>query len=60
MIESKKMDLSKVFRPHLEQSCDERSSIKEQLMAKKLNEIENRDKGFLLDKKYALSLDELI
>jgi len=60
MIESKKMDLSKVFRPHFEQSADERSNIKEQLLSQKFNKIDSRAAGFLLDKKYALNLDELI
>lgn len=60
MIQSKKFDLSRVFRPHLEQSCDKTSNIKERLMVQKLNQIESRDVGFLLDKKYALNLDELI
>ncbi len=60
MIESKKMDLSKVFRPHLEQSSDERSNIKEHLLAHKFSKIESRAAGFLLDKKYALNLDEVI
>jgi len=60
MIESKKIDLSKVFRPHLEQSADERSNIKEQLLTQKFSKIESRAAGFLLDKKYALNLDEVI
>ena len=60
MIESKKMDLSKVFRPHLMQSCDERSSIKEHSLNHKVNKIESRAANFLLDKKYSLNLDEVI
>ena len=60
MIESKKMDLSKVFRPHLEQSSDERSYIKEHSLNHKVNRIESRAVNFLLDKKYSLNLDEVI
>lgn len=60
MIESKKIDLSKVFRPHLKQSSDETSKIKEQFMEQKLSRIEQRAVGFLLDKRYVLNLDELI
>lgn len=60
MIESKKMDLSKLLRPHLERSSNERSNIKEHLLAHKFNKIESHAGDFLLDKKYALNLDEVI
>lgn len=54
------MDLSTVCRRHLEYASDERSSIKEQSIEQKLSKIESRSTSFLLDKKYALKLDELI
>lgn len=60
MFKSKKMDLSTVCRRHLEYASDERSSIKEQSIEQKLSKIESRSTSFLLDKKYALKLDELI
>lgn len=60
MLESKKIDLSKVFRPHLEQSRDEISNMREQLMMQKCQQIESRSSTFLIDKKYVLNLDELV
>lgn len=60
MLESKKIDLSKVFRPHLAQSRDEISNMREQLMVKKCQQIESRSSALLIDKKYVVNLDELV
>jgi hypothetical protein len=60
MTESKKLDLSKVFRPHLDQPFDERAVIKERLMEQKLIRMKNQSARFLLDKRYTLKLDELV
>ena len=55
-----RIDLSTVFRRQLDQSSDESVRIKEQYMEQKRSKIESRATSFLLDKKYALKLDELM
>lgn len=58
MIE-KTLDLSTLFRRQLVQTLDEGSMIKERSLEQRIIGV-NREREFLVDRKYALNLDEIV
>ncbi len=59
MLDFKKMDLSAIFRSQLVIASDERSKLKDKKPEQQLHRVD-RTPNFLLDKRYALNLDELV
>ncbi len=59
MLEFKKMDMSTIFRSQLVITSDERSKLKDKKPEQQFHRVD-RAPNFLLDKRYALNLDELV
>lgn len=59
MLEFKKLDLSNVFRSQTIFTSDERSKLKDKKPEQQFHRVD-RSPVFLLDKRYALNLDELV
>lgn len=59
MLDFKKMDLSAIFRSQLVIASDERSKLKDKKPEQQFYRVD-RTPNFLLDKRYALNLDELV
>jgi hypothetical protein len=59
MLEFKKMDISTIFRSQPVITLDERSKLKDKKPEQQFYRVD-RTPNFLLDKRYALNLDELV
>lgn len=60
MIKQSNINLSTIFRRHLDQDSKEGMNLKQELLDQKHDKAESRSSTFLVDHKYALKLDELI
>ena len=60
MIKQSNINLSTIFRRHLDQHSQEGINLKQELLDQKHDKAESRFSAFLVDHKYALKLDELI
>jgi hypothetical protein len=60
MIKQSNINLSTIFRRHLDQDSQEGINHKQKLINQQHDKAENRTNAFLIDHKYALKLDELI
>lgn len=58
MIKQIDINLSTIFRRHLEESQQEGINIKQELLNQKFENLDSRTSTFLVDNKYALKLDE--